>query len=267
MEKEARNRVKSFILRLSIVLVSFGVYAAVSLLFSHAGFGILYLLLIPVALSGALFGIPGGLVGAVVGYLESEVLYRVAFPIFQDYTVTLWILDLAITIFVGVMTGYLSLVIRRQKSLIEQLKTTVQNKEILIKAIETAQETIEALNGVIPVCSYCNRLRITEDKWGDWETFCKEHTDMQLSHVICPECAKQHKQEYRPSEKPKCPLFNLCAFFHRPITTVSHFELKNLYCYMGYQKCQIFNRVDIGRPVPQNLLPDGIVNNFSKSRE
>jgi hypothetical protein len=74
MDLEAKIRFKSIILRLAILLGAFGIYAAVSLLFSSVGVEILYLLLIPVALSGVLFGILGGLIGAVLGYLESEVL-------------------------------------------------------------------------------------------------------------------------------------------------------------------------------------------------
>jgi hypothetical protein len=266
MDLEAKIRFKSIILRLAILLGAFGIYAAVSLLFSSVGVEILYLLLIPVALSGVLFGILGGLIGAVLGYLESEVLYRVAFPVFEDYTTALWILDFAITISLGVMTGYLSRINRRQKSLIERLKTTVHNKEMLFSATEESHAKIKELSGIRPICMYCRKIQDDEGRWHRLEVYVRDHSEMQFSHGICPECSKNESLDYiKENRTTNCPFTQICSFYNSPKDIQSHMILESLYCHMGFKKCQIYQLIDTNRDVPNNLLPDGAINSYGGS--
>ena len=66
MTLDTKTHAKTLLLRCVVVLGSFAIYAALSLLFHDVGIEILYLVLIPVALSGALMGVLGGLVGAAL---------------------------------------------------------------------------------------------------------------------------------------------------------------------------------------------------------
>ena len=54
-------------------------------------------------------------------------------------------------------------------------------------------------------------------------------------------------------------LFNKADIIH------SHKTLKNLYCHMGFRRCQIYQLIDINIDVPENLLPDGTINSYGES--
>src|SRR5918999_336890 len=61
----------------------------------------------------------------------------------------------------------------------------------LTQQIETLRQTIanvKQLKGLLPICSYCKRIRTDEDYWQQLEGYISEHSDAQFSHGICPGC-------------------------------------------------------------------------------
>jgi sigma-B regulation protein RsbU (phosphoserine phosphatase) len=57
-----------------------------------------------------------------------------------------------------------------------------------IAKLETAVSTVKRLQGLIPICSYCKRIRSDSNDWEQLESYISEHTDAQFSHGICPSC-------------------------------------------------------------------------------
>jgi DNA-binding response OmpR family regulator len=47
---------------------------------------------------------------------------------------------------------------------------------------------IKQLSGLLPICSYCKRIRDDNDYWKQVESYIGEHTDARFSHGICPAC-------------------------------------------------------------------------------
>jgi len=54
--------------------------------------------------------------------------------------------------------------------------------------LEAAVSTVKRLHGLIPICSYCKRIRSEGNDWEQLESYISEHTDAQFSHGICPPC-------------------------------------------------------------------------------
>jgi DNA-binding response OmpR family regulator len=54
--------------------------------------------------------------------------------------------------------------------------------------IISLQTEVRQLEGLLPVCSYCRRIRDDRDAWSTLEQFVARHTDVLLSHSICPDC-------------------------------------------------------------------------------
>lgn len=48
------------------------------------------------------------------------------------------------------------------------------------------------VSDVIPICLYCKKIRDESGSWMHLETFLQSHLDADLSHGICPECARSH---------------------------------------------------------------------------
>jgi PAS domain S-box-containing protein len=63
-----------------------------------------------------------------------------------------------------------------------------ENKEAR-EALRLAQEAeIKQLRGILPICSYCKKIRNDKDYWVQLESYISAHSLAQFSHGICPEC-------------------------------------------------------------------------------
>jgi ABC-type amino acid transport substrate-binding protein len=100
-----------------------------------------------------------------------------------DYTLLWQILGL-VSIIIVVLIGS-----RRRVSKANQ-KLTVLNAELV-----TALEEIKTLRGIIPICSYCKKIRNDEGAWEIMEAYISAHSDAQFSHGACPECYKEIMDE------------------------------------------------------------------------
>ena len=50
------------------------------------------------------------------------------------------------------------------------------------------ESQIKQLKGIIPICSYCKKIRNDEESWQQLEAYMSEHTDALFSHGMCPTC-------------------------------------------------------------------------------
>lgn len=57
-----------------------------------------------------------------------------------------------------------------------------------VHELEATMARVKRLQGLMPICSYCRRIRTDKNYWLDVENYFAECTDAQLSHGICPEC-------------------------------------------------------------------------------
>jgi DNA-binding response OmpR family regulator len=57
---------------------------------------------------------------------------------------------------------------------------------------------VKRLSGLLPICSYCKRIRSDHDYWEQVESYISEHTDARFSHGICPTCFDKVVEEFDP---------------------------------------------------------------------
>lgn len=57
-----------------------------------------------------------------------------------------------------------------------------------VAELETALANVRQLQGLLPICAYCKRIRDDKNYWNQVETYLGEHADVQFSHGICPSC-------------------------------------------------------------------------------
>ncbi len=57
-----------------------------------------------------------------------------------------------------------------------------------VNELEAALASVKALRGLLPMCSYCKKIRVDDSYWQQLESYISEHSDAQFSHGICPEC-------------------------------------------------------------------------------
>jgi CheY-like chemotaxis protein len=59
-----------------------------------------------------------------------------------------------------------------------------------IRDLEEAFGRVKLLQGLLPICSYCKKVRDDRNYWRQVESYITEHADVQFSHGICPDCYK-----------------------------------------------------------------------------
>jgi len=57
-----------------------------------------------------------------------------------------------------------------------------------VKELEGALAQVKQLQGIVPICSYCNRIRDDKNFWQKVDAYISAHADVQFSHGICPGC-------------------------------------------------------------------------------
>ena len=77
-----------------------------------------------------------------------------------------------------------------------QLLATLGLTLLIVDRLRTRAERyehqIQHLEVLLPVCSYCKRIRDDDGEWHVLEEYINEHTSAKLSHGICPDCAREH---------------------------------------------------------------------------
>jgi PAS domain S-box-containing protein len=54
------------------------------------------------------------------------------------------------------------------------------------------EHEIKTLKGIIPICSYCKKIRDDKESWQQLEAYISQHSEAVFSHGICPKCLKEH---------------------------------------------------------------------------
>lgn len=62
---------------------------------------------------------------------------------------------------------------------------------IRIRAEET-EEHVKRLEGFLPICSYCKKIRDDNCRWHNIESYIRDRSDAEFSHGICPDCAREY---------------------------------------------------------------------------
>jgi sigma-B regulation protein RsbU (phosphoserine phosphatase) len=57
-----------------------------------------------------------------------------------------------------------------------------------MRELQEALSKVKQLSGLLPICSYCKRIRRDQDYWQQVEGYISQHTDARFSHAICPAC-------------------------------------------------------------------------------
>lgn len=63
-----------------------------------------------------------------------------------------------------------------------------------------AEKEAERLRGLVPVCSWCKKVRDDEGYWQEVESYVEESTGSRVTHSMCPECEETVLGEDRGSD-------------------------------------------------------------------
>ncbi len=93
---------------------------------------------------------------------------------------------------------------RQLESEVEERRKTEQEKENIISELKKTLAELKILRGILPICSFCKKIRNDKGYWDQVEIYVGQHSDAEFSHGICPECVDKHYSIYS-KEKDKKP--------------------------------------------------------------
>jgi DNA-binding response OmpR family regulator len=62
--------------------------------------------------------------------------------------------------------------------------------------LQQALANVKQLSGMLPICSYCKRVRHDENYWQQVETYVADRSDVEFSHGICPTCLEKVRADW-----------------------------------------------------------------------
>ena len=139
--------------------------------------------------------------GAMAG-VSAALLSVLVFDWFFDLTPH--ILDFTVASVVqAVVFGSVSLLVA---TLEKQRRQAIGSLEEANRKLIVSVNEIKILRGILPICSYCKRIRTDEDSWEQMETYIHEHSEADFSHTVCPDCLGRffpdiYRRKYGPVEQ------------------------------------------------------------------
>ena len=90
-------------------------------------------------------------------------------------------------------------VIGKDGKLLDRLKASNKGEigdlelaiNLMLDRIQESREKIKTLEGFLPICSHCKKIRDDEGYWYQIEAYLHDHSEAEFSHSICQECAKK----------------------------------------------------------------------------
>jgi DNA-binding response OmpR family regulator len=61
--------------------------------------------------------------------------------------------------------------------------------------VEEKRSQLKVLQGLLPICCECKRIRDDEGHWTQLETFIDAHSEAQFSHGLCPDCGREYLRQ------------------------------------------------------------------------
>ncbi|MCB9476980.1 MAG: hypothetical protein H6684_13945 [Deltaproteobacteria bacterium] len=127
----------------------------------------------------------------VQGTLTYAPLFKVADEIRPYFTDPRYVaVNVSIYFFISCFTVAVIQFYERQR-----LRRNVQLASA-VRVLEHTIDEIKRLQGLLPMCSVCNKIRDDEGYWIEVSRYIQSQTDAKVSHGICPECMSKMYPEY-----------------------------------------------------------------------
>ncbi len=92
----------------------------------------------------------------------------------------------------------------RYEKMLGQFKEVIEAHLMLMEkndALKKALTEVKILRGLLPICSFCKKIRNDQGYWSQIEDYIQEHSEAAFSHSVCRECAKEHYPDFDLSDE------------------------------------------------------------------
>ncbi len=73
--------------------------------------------------------------------------------------------------------------------------------EATVEELRAALDHVKRLQGLLPICMYCKRIRNDQNAWQEIEVYIRDHSEASFTHALCAECLAKHYPEHSGSRR------------------------------------------------------------------
>lgn len=95
--------------------------------------------------------------------------------------------------FIAVQNGAQDYLFKGEPSstaIIRTIRYAIERQRLMTE-LKTALDHVEQLQGMLPICSACKKIRDDKGYWNRIESYISRHSKVVFSHGICPDCARK----------------------------------------------------------------------------
>jgi hypothetical protein len=81
---------------------------------------------------------------------------------------------------------------KKLRDMNDTLSSLSGEQKKLIVELQDAFANIKTLKGMQPICASCKKIRDDKGYWNQIEEYVREHSDLEFSHGLCPDCAQKY---------------------------------------------------------------------------
>ena len=74
---------------------------------------------------------------------------------------------------------------------VASMRSALMREQQASAALRQAISQVKVLEGILPICCGCKKIREKDGTWRRLETYIGQHANTTFSHGYCPECEKQ----------------------------------------------------------------------------
>jgi hypothetical protein len=63
---------------------------------------------------------------------------------------------------------------------------------VLIDRVIRQEQQLRVLQGLLPICSFCKKIRDEAGEWRQLESYIGARSSARFSHTFCPDCGRRH---------------------------------------------------------------------------
>jgi K+-sensing histidine kinase KdpD len=82
---------------------------------------------------------------------------------------------------------------------LSSLRKSFLEQRRLISELQDALANVKTLSGLLPICSWCKKVRDDKGYWQAVEAYVSMHSEAEFSHGICPDCITRVSRDYTRS--------------------------------------------------------------------
>jgi len=97
-------------------------------------------------------------------------------------------------------TGEVVQFVHISKDITQRVRMETEIAEKVVQ-LEESLARVKQLEGIIPICMYCKKIRDDLEIWHQLEAYITRHSEALFSHSICPECYNAHSSEFLTTDE------------------------------------------------------------------